>query len=83
MATRAIRDTGDRILLAVPGLVSILFGIVLFATPGDGALVLLALIAAYSLVVAFAELTVAIGGRRVLSRIAVDYGAPARSQTSH
>jgi uncharacterized membrane protein HdeD (DUF308 family) len=32
------------------GLVSILFGIVMFAKPGDGARVLLALIAAFALV---------------------------------
>jgi uncharacterized membrane protein HdeD (DUF308 family) len=80
-------DNADRILLAVTGLVAILFGIVMFAKPGDGALVLLALIAAYSLVVGFAELAVAIGGRRLLSATATDYLGPARprtpEQTSH
>jgi uncharacterized membrane protein HdeD (DUF308 family) len=80
-------ESGDRLLLAVTGFVSILFGIVMFAKPGDGALVLLALIAAYSLVVGFAELAVAIGGRRLLSAAAKDYFGPARAQprqqTSH
>jgi uncharacterized membrane protein HdeD (DUF308 family) len=80
-------DNGDKILLAVTGLVSVLFGIVMFAKPGDGALVLLALIAAYSLVIGFAELAVAIGGRRLLSAVAEDYLGPApargREQTSH
>jgi uncharacterized membrane protein HdeD (DUF308 family) len=80
-------ESGDRVLLAVTGLVSVLFGIVMFAKPGDGALVLLALIAAYSLVVGFTELAVAIGGRRLLSAMARDYLGPTRAQprqqTSH
>ena len=80
-------ENGDRILLAVTGFVSILFAIVMFAKPGDGALVLLALIAAYSLVVGFVELAVAIGGRRLVSAVAKDYLGPARpqarEQTSH
>jgi uncharacterized membrane protein HdeD (DUF308 family) len=58
-------DGGDSALLAFTGVVSILFGIVMFAKPGDGALVLLALIAAYALIVGVAELTVAIGGKRI------------------
>src|SRR5262249_59075945 len=41
---------GDRAMLILTGIVSILFGIVMFAKPGDGAIVLLALIAAYELV---------------------------------
>ena len=76
-------ETADRVLLTLSGFVGIIFGIVMFAKPGDGALVLLALIAAYSLVLGFAELVVAIGGRRVLRAAAKDYVAPARSQTSH
>jgi uncharacterized membrane protein HdeD (DUF308 family) len=56
---------GDRALLALAGAVSILFGIVMFAKPGDGALVLLALIAAYALVRGVAELVVAIGWKRL------------------
>lgn len=58
-------DGGDRALLVLSGLVSILFGIVMFAKPGDGALVLLALIAAFSLVTGISELVVAIGGKRL------------------
>jgi len=57
---------GDKGLLALTGIVSILFGIVMFAKPGDGALVLLALIAAYALIVGLAEVTVAIGGKRII-----------------
>lgn len=61
-------DGGDRALLLLTGFVSILFGIVMFAKPGDGALVLLALIAAFALVQGISELVVAIGGQRLLER---------------
>ena len=54
----------------------------MFAKPGDGALVLLALIAAYSLVVGVAELVVAIGGSRVLATVPPS-DRPADPQTSH
>jgi uncharacterized membrane protein HdeD (DUF308 family) len=57
-------DSSDRALLAFGGIVGVLFGIVMFAEPGDGALVLLALIAAFALVRGAAELVVAIGGKR-------------------
>ena len=57
----------DSVVLGLTGVVSILFGIVMFAEPGAGALVLLALIAAYMLVIGVAELTVAIGGKRLLN----------------
>jgi len=56
---------GDRALLALSGLVSILFGIVMFAKPGAGALVLLALIAAFALVRGISELVVALGWKRL------------------
>jgi uncharacterized membrane protein HdeD (DUF308 family) len=72
--------SSDRILLTLTGGVGILFGIVMFAKPGDGALVLLALIAAYCLIVGVAELVVAIGGARLLPK-APDYLRPA-GQTS-
>ena len=57
---------GDSALLALTGLVSIVFGVVMFAKPGAGALVLLALIAANALVVGISELVVAIGGKRLI-----------------
>jgi uncharacterized membrane protein HdeD (DUF308 family) len=75
-------DGGDRALLGLTGFVSILFGIVMFAKPGDGALVLLALIAAYALIIGIAELTVAIGGKRLFSRAMQDYLTPANTQTT-
>jgi uncharacterized membrane protein HdeD (DUF308 family) len=59
-------DGGDRALIALTGFVAVLFGIVMFAKPGDGALVLLALIAAFELVKGISELVVAIGGKRLL-----------------
>ena len=57
---------GDRALLLFSGIISLLFGVVMFASPNDGALVLLALIAAYSLVIGVSEVVVAIGGRRLV-----------------
>ena len=59
-------DGGDTALMILGGLVSILFGIVMFAKPGDGALVTLALIAAFALVSGITELVVAIGGKRLV-----------------
>ena len=56
----------DKALLLFSGLVSIVFGIVMFAKPGAGALVVLALIAAYSLVIGVSELVLAIGGKRLV-----------------
>jgi uncharacterized membrane protein HdeD (DUF308 family) len=47
--------------------VSIAFGVVMFAEPGDGALVVLALIAAFALVTGVSELVVAIGGKRLIA----------------
>jgi uncharacterized membrane protein HdeD (DUF308 family) len=55
----------DKALLLFSGFVSILFGIVMFAAPGDGALVVLALIAAFALVIGISELVLAIGGKRL------------------
>lgn len=57
---------GDTALLVLTGLVSIMFGIVMFARPGAGALVALALISAFALVTGISQLVVAIGGERLL-----------------
>jgi len=59
------RDTTAMILT---GLASIVFGIVIFAKPGAGALAVLALIAAFALVTGVSELVVAIGGEKLLER---------------
>ena len=61
-------DGGDRAVLTLMGMVSVLFGIVMFAKPGAGALVLLALIAAYELVKGVSELVVSIGWKRLFER---------------
>jgi uncharacterized membrane protein HdeD (DUF308 family) len=83
----AFLDRGDRALLTVTGIVSIVFGIVMFAKPGDGALVLLALIAAYALIVGISELVVAIGGKRLFERALQSSVTPAtrpsEPQASH
>jgi uncharacterized membrane protein HdeD (DUF308 family) len=59
---------GDSAGLGLIGLVSILFGLVMFAKPGDGALVLLALIAAYALVSGASQVIFAIDGKRIVGR---------------
>jgi hypothetical protein len=67
---------GDSALLGLTGVVSIAFGVVMFAKPGDGALALLALIAAYAVIIGLAELTVAIGGKRVFGFSDERYASP-------
>ena len=74
--------SGDSLLLVLTGFISILFGIVMFAKPGDGALVLLALIAAYAIVFGALELTVAIGGESLLKRSLRSVTATNKPQTS-
>jgi len=59
-------DGGDTALMVLSGLVSIMFGIVIFAKPGTGVLVALSLIAAFFLVTGTTELVVAIGGKRMI-----------------
>lgn len=75
-------DGGDSALLALTGILSILFGIVMFAKPGAGALVLLALIAAYALIVGISELIVAIGGKRLFNNLAERYAPAPKPQAS-
>ena len=59
------RDTASMILT---GLVAIIFGIVIFAAPGAGALAVLGLIAAFALVTGISELVVSIAGEKLLER---------------
>ena len=73
---------GDSALLGLTGVVSIAFGVVMFAKPGDGALALLALIAAYAVIIGLAELTVAIGGKRVFGFSDERYSGSANPQVS-
>ena len=74
-------DGGDTALLVLTGLISILFGVVMFAKPGAGALVTLALIAAFALVTGVTELVVAIGGKRLVESSVRETFAP-RSPSS-
>ena len=59
------RDTASMILI---GLVAVVFGIVIFAEPGAGALTVLGLIAAFALVTGIIELVVSIAGEKLLER---------------
>jgi uncharacterized membrane protein HdeD (DUF308 family) len=74
-------DGRDAASMILTGLVSIVFGIVIFAMPGAGALGLLALIAAFALVTGVSELVVAIGGGKLLERKAKETFAPPRTST--
>jgi uncharacterized membrane protein HdeD (DUF308 family) len=67
-AFRLPLDGSDTVLMVLSGLVSILFGIVIFANPSDGALVLLTLIAAFALVTGVTEIVLAIGGKRMVEK---------------
>ena len=61
-------DGRDTTAMVLTGLASIVFGIVIFAKPGAGALAVLALIAAFALVTGVSELVVSIGGEKLLER---------------
>ena len=71
-------DGGDTALMILSGMVSILFGIVIFSRPGAGALVTLALIAAFALVTGITEVVVAIGGERLVDEQLERVFAPSR-----
>jgi len=68
-------ERSDSLLLAFTGLIGIVFGVVMFAKPEDGAIVLLALIAAYVLVIGVSEVAVAIGAKRFLKEAGREYPA--------
>ena len=71
-------DGSETASMLLIGLASIVFGIVIFAKPGAGALAVLALIAAFALVTGVSELVVAIGGEKLLERKAKKTFAPPR-----
>jgi uncharacterized membrane protein HdeD (DUF308 family) len=79
----SLPTSGSDRALGLSGLVSILFGIVMFARPGAGAMVLLGLIAAAALVAGITELAFAIGGERLVERRAKQVVAHAVPRTSH
>ena len=72
-------DGRETTSIVLTGLVSIAFGIVIFAKPGAGALAVLALIAAFALVTGVSELVVAIGGEKLLERKAKRTLSPPRT----
>jgi len=74
-------DGRDRASMILAGLVPIVFGIVIFAKPGAGALAVLALIAAFALVTGVTELVVAIASEKLLERKAKKTFAPPRTST--
>jgi uncharacterized membrane protein HdeD (DUF308 family) len=78
-AFRLPLDGRDTASMALTGLVAIVFGIVIFAKPGAGALAVLALIAAFGLVTGISELVVAIGGEKLLERKAKTFAPSRRS----
>jgi uncharacterized membrane protein HdeD (DUF308 family) len=59
-------DGEDTVLTVLAGIIGILFGVAMFADPGDGALVVLSLIAAFALVIGVSEVALAIGAKRIL-----------------
>jgi uncharacterized membrane protein HdeD (DUF308 family) len=61
-------DGRDSAVMGLTGLMGIVFGIVIFAKPGAGALAVLALIAAFALVTGVGELVLAIGGEKIAER---------------
>ncbi|HZR96467.1 MAG TPA: HdeD family acid-resistance protein [Gaiellaceae bacterium] len=63
-------------LMILTGIVSILFGIVIFAKPGTGALAVLALIAAFALITGFSQLAIALGGEKMLENWTEKHRAP-------
>ena len=61
-------DRRDTAAMILTGLVAIVFGIVIFAEPGAGALAVLGLIAAFALVTGISELLASIAGEKLLER---------------
>ena len=81
-AFRLPLDGSDTAVMVLSGLVSILFGIVIFAEPGAGALVVLGLIAAFALVTGITELIVAVGAKRMIENDVRRVFAPTKAQPS-
>ena len=75
------RGTG---LMILGGLVAIVFGIVMFAQPGAGALATLGLIAAFALATGVSQLVAAIGGKQLVEHKATKLFTQKRTaQPSH
>ena len=68
-------------LLALAGLLSVAFGVIMFARPGAGAIALLALIAAFALVTGIEQVAWALELRRIAGKLARSV-RPTRSATA-
>jgi uncharacterized membrane protein HdeD (DUF308 family) len=66
------------LLLALSGLLSIAFGVIMFAEPGAGAIAVLALIAAFALVTGVMQIAYAFELRRVAGELERPFKRPAR-----
>jgi uncharacterized membrane protein HdeD (DUF308 family) len=66
------------LLLALSGLLSIAFGVIMFAEPGAGAIAVLALIAAFALVTGVMQIAYAFELRRVAGELEQPFKRPAR-----
>jgi len=70
VAAFALPLSGTRsVLLAVSGIVLAAFGVVMFVEPGDGAIALLSLVAAFALVRGTFDIALAVELRRVLGEV--------------
>ena len=76
-------DGRDSALMVLGGLVAIVFGIVMFAKPGAGALATLGLIAAFALAIGVTQLVVALGGKQLAERQAKKLVTKRTAQPSH
>jgi uncharacterized membrane protein HdeD (DUF308 family) len=66
------------VLLAVGGIVMAAFGVVMFVEPSDGAIALLALVAAFALVRGTFDIALAVELRRVLGELKKRVPTPVR-----
>lgn len=70
LAAFALPISGSRsVLLAISGIVLVAFGVVMFVEPGEGAIALLALVAAFALVRGTFDVALAVELRRVLGEL--------------
>ena len=67
-----------RVLVAVGGIVLAAFGVVMFVEPGDGAIALLALVAAFALVRGTFDIALAVELRRVVGELKERFQPPLR-----
>ena len=81
VAAFALPVSGTRaLLLAISGIVLAAFGVVMFVEPGDGAIALLALVAAFALVRGTFDVALAVELRRVLGELKKHMPSPVQSK---